>query len=72
MSQAMIERNRLFNSGYDDAWQDTGCNLDLYETTVPYKRGYDAGERDREEDVAGDYDPPTPDEMKGVYGDESR
>ena len=64
------QRNRDFNQGYDDAWEDTGCDVARYENSTGYRRGYDAGEADRDElSVSGDYDEPTPDQMKAIYGD---
>ena len=68
MSEFEKERNRLFNLGYKTSYEDTDIDLDLYEENTHYRRGYDAGERDREEDIAGDYDAPTREESEALYG----
>jgi hypothetical protein len=64
------ERARLFNDGYDDAYEDTGCNIDLYENNVHYRRGYDAGERDIDEDASGTLDHLSDSERELLYGNE--
>jgi hypothetical protein len=65
------ERVRLYNLGFKDAYEDTGCNLELYENNEPYRRGYDAGEDVREVDLSADPSEywMTPEEIKAVYGD---
>lgn len=68
MSDHEKQRTARFNEGYEDATCETGCNLELYENDVNYRRGYDAGEGDIEE-LGGDFDTPTADEMKVIYGD---
>lgn len=67
---AQRKTNRDYNHGFKDAYEDTGRNEELYVANEAYRRGYDAGEDLRDEDVLnGDYDPPTPDQIKQVYGD---
>lgn len=63
-------RNRDFNAGYSTGWEDGDIDLEKYETNEAYRRGYDAGERDRDEDALGDHDPMSPDESIQIYGDE--
>lgn len=58
-----------FNLGYKTAWEGHKPDSDLYKNNVAYRRGYDAGDCDRNTDTDGDYDEPSPDEMREIYGD---
>lgn len=71
MSESEKVRNRDFNLGYDTAWEGHDIDIDKYENNEAYRRGYDAGEIQRDEDsTAGDFDPLDEDERRAVYGED--
>lgn len=69
ITEAERRRNDQFNAGYSDAYEDAECQIEPYETDVNYRRGYDAGERDREEDMSGNnFEELSKSERELIYG----